>query len=108
MPTHVRELCAALRIGTVLLASASSPAVWAAPAAAPPPTRPITEPAGPSEPDASEPVPAIEPEPAPEVKPAEPPDAGTTVSPAATAALQQDARGLRDELFKARARVSIV
>jgi hypothetical protein len=122
MPTHVRELLAALRIGTVMLASALSPVVSAAPAAAPPPARPTTEPAvsrvPASGPDASEPEPTIGVEPETDT-PAEPTgpadggadggaDTGPTASPAATAALQQDARALRDELFKARARVSIV
>ena len=66
-----------------------------------PPSEPIeTEP---TEPEPTEPEPT-EPEP---TEPEPTPDAGT-IDASAAAALQQDARTLRDDLFKARARVSIV
>jgi hypothetical protein len=66
----------------------------------PPPAEPV-----PVEPKPTEPEPA-EPEPT-EPEPAEPTPI-TNADPAAVAALQQEARALRDELFKARGRVSLV
>ncbi len=126
MPTTLRHRLAA--IGLPLVFGLAAPLVGAlpgraAPAAkvdpkAPPkpgavtpqsgtPTKPIGEP-GPIETEPVEPEPTepVEPEPVPTEPAPEP--SPTTIDAGAAAALQQDARTLRDDLFKARARVSIV
>jgi hypothetical protein len=73
------------------------------PGATTPPTTPGTD----AEAPPSEPIEPVEPEPTEEpVTPAEPAPAGPDA--AAVTRLQAEARALRDELFKARARVSVV
>lgn len=102
-----------IALGTVLSAAPAA-AAPAKPAAKAPTTTPApaTEPAEP--PPKVEPVAPPPDEPvAPPDEPAEPEEPATppptsNVDAAAVAALQQEARGLRDELFKARSRVSLV
>jgi hypothetical protein len=109
MQTHFRELLVALRIGIAVLAFAVPTAARSAPAG-PPTAKPAVEPSAAGTPlPTDEPV-GNEPEPPsdPATPPPEPPEPTPSVDASAAAALQQDARGLRDELFKARARVSIV
>jgi hypothetical protein len=110
------------RLLTVMISSAlwlCATAAAAAPATKPAPTTPATTPTTtkpttttpPVEPEPLEPAEPTEPEPtAPEPIEPEPavPAAVSNADPAAVAALQQEARALRDELFKARGRVSLV
>ncbi len=105
------------RLLTVMISSALwlwTTAAAAAPATKPAPTTPATTPittTPPVEPETLEPAEPTEPEPTLpepiEPEPAEP-AAVSNADPAAVAALQQEARALRDELFKARGRVSLV
>jgi len=95
-------LCVATVLGAPAIADAGAPPSKPTPTEPSPTTPPIEPLPATDEPVEPEPV-EPEPTPTPTPAPAEP-----TVDPSAAAALQQEARGLRDELFKARARVSIV
>lgn len=94
-------------------APATKPATTTAPATKPTTTTPPPTTSPPVEPESIEPEPT-DPQPVdPQPTDPEPTDPGgatpiSNADPAAVAALQQEARELRDELFKARGRVSLV
>jgi hypothetical protein len=103
---RVRQVRSVIALASLLL-SGSAFAAPAKPTAAPPSqpspaVTPIT-----TEPTPAEPTAPVEPEVEPDAPTTEPP-APVRADPAAVAALQQDARALRDALFKARGRVSLV
>lgn len=110
-PVRSVIVLAALLLAAPAWAAPAKPAAPATkPAAATPATTPIdagaTKAPGVAEPAPTEPIEPTPTEPEPEPTPE--PEPAARADPGAVAALQQDARALRDALFKARSRVSLV